>query len=231
MVNANLIGQVAVLIGDMSKKSVKFQQQQDTANTAMTNMQITHITRKKVREYLLNTQSTQDQQEELNDFLKNISKKFNVSEHIFSDVLKLNSGFSQLIKNHEESTVIQFIVRRFKITLSTPEKEIVKQDKYLTEEEEKWWESLQTNDFYEAFMYFIAKGEFNVFVTREIHTKAIKHRKLSIGDHFGEISMIYKCKRTATVTSSKYGTLGYICRKDYKDIVFKYQEVGIPHNT
>ena len=33
MINANIFGQMAVLIDDLNKKSVKFQQQQDTANT------------------------------------------------------------------------------------------------------------------------------------------------------------------------------------------------------
>lgn len=136
MVNANMIGQVAVLIGDMSKKTVKFQQQQDICNTAMANMGIPQVTRKKVREYLLNTQSTQDQQEELNDFLKNVSPslRFKVSVHIFSDVLKNNHVFSLLIGKYHES-VIQYIVRQMEIMLTIPEDEIVKQNKRLTGKE------------------------------------------------------------------------------------------------
>lgn len=159
MVNANMIGQVAVLIGDMSKKSVKFQKQQDTCNTAMTNMMIPHLTRKKVREYLLNTQSTQDQQEELNDFLKNISPslRFKVSVHIFSDVLKNNKVFSILIQNNED-TVIQYLVRKLEIMLTIPEDEIVTQNKTLTGKEK------------EVCMYFIAKGEFQVFCQIQVLT-------------------------------------------------------------
>lgn len=133
MVRANLIGQVAVLIGDMSKKSMKFQRQQDTSNTAMQNMQIPGVTRRKVREYLLNTQSTQDQQEELNDFLKNISPslRFEVSVYIFAEVLQKNQVFSFLIKKYDES-VIQYIVRKLEILLTIPEDEVVIQGKMLT---------------------------------------------------------------------------------------------------
>lgn len=215
MVNANIIGQVAVLIGDISKKSVKFQQQQDTANTAMDNMQIPGHTRKKVREYLLNTQATQDQQEELNNFLKNISPslRLKISEHIFAEVLRLNSVFGELVEKYDESVIVPFIVRHLDTMLTIPEKEIVKQDTELSGEEK------------ETCMYFVAKGEFKVFVQPQIHAIPVKVRKLQVGDHFGEISMLYKCKRTATVTSSKYGTLGFITRTGYKELMLKYQEV------
>lgn len=216
MVNANLIGQVAVLIGEMSKKSVKFLQQLDTVNTAMKNMQIPSHTQTQVREYLLNTQSTQDQQEELEGFLKNISPslRFKVSVHIFSDVLKENKVISSLLKKHHHKSFIQFIVRKLEIMLTIPENEIVKQNTFISDNEK------------DVSLYFIAKGEFNVYVQNQVHTKPVKVRQLQVGDHFGEISMIYKCKRTATVTSNKYATLGYVSRLDYKDIVFKYQEVS-----
>lgn len=214
MVNANIIGQVAVLIGEMSKKSVKFQQQQDISNTAMQNMQIPQSTRRKVREYLLNTQSTQDQQEELEGFLKNISPslRFKVSVHIFSDVLKNNKVFAYLIEKYDDS-VIQFIVRKLEVMLTIPEDEVVKQGKQLSEKEK------------ELSMYFISKGEFGVYVQAQVYTQPTKVRTLSVGDHFGEISMIYGCKRSSTVTSVKYGTIGFITKSAYKEVVFKYQEV------
>jgi CRP-like cAMP-binding protein len=214
MVNANMIGQVAVLIGDMSKKTMKFQQQQDTSNTAMQNMLIPGSTRWKVREYLLNTQSTQDQQEELNNFLKNVSPslRFKVSVHIFDEVLHKNEVFSYLLEKYDDE-VIQFVVRKLEIMLTIPEDEVVVQNKMLTGEEK------------EVCMYFIAKGEFNVFVQAQVFTQPTKFNTLSIGDHFGEISMIYGCERTCTVTSNKYGTLGSMQRSNFKEVVFKYQEI------
>ena len=76
-------------------------------------------------------------------------------------------------------------------------------------------------------MYFIAKGEFQVFCQTQVHSMPVKVRTLQNGDHFGEVSLIYGCKRTATVTSTKYGTLGFIPRTAYKEAIFKYQEVTI----
>jgi hypothetical protein len=32
-------------------------------------------------------------------------------------------------------------------------------------------------------------------------------KKLKEGDHFGEIAMIYKCRRTATFISKNYNTM------------------------
>ena len=48
-------------------------------------------------------------------------------------------------------------------------------------------------------MYFIAKGNCVVKVRDE---KRVVHENVMMlkeGDHFGEISMIYKCRRSATV--------------------------------
>jgi CRP-like cAMP-binding protein len=72
-------------------------------------------------------------------------------------------------------------VRKLEIMLTIPEDEVVIQGKILTGNEK------------EVCMYFIAKGEFNVFVTSQVFTKPSKFRTMSIGDHFGEISMIYGC--------------------------------------
>lgn len=149
MVRANVIGQVAVLIGNLSIKMVKFQKQVDTTNTAMANMGIAGDCRKLVREYLLNTQSTQDQQEELDNFLKNISPslRFKVLVHIFSGVMKSNFVFSYLIVENSEETIIPYIVQKLDILLTIPETEIVKQgeDPFANEQEPK--------------LYFVAKGE------------------------------------------------------------------------
>lgn len=42
---------------------------------------------------------------------------------------------------------------------------------------------------------------------RNIKKNDILVRALYPGDHFGEISMIYKCRRTGTVISDNYNTM------------------------
>lgn len=42
------------------------------------------------------------------------------------------------------------------------------------------------------------------------------------GDYFGEISLIFGCKRTATVESSKYSTLAKLSKQDYKEALIEF---------
>lgn len=51
-------------------------------------------------------------------------------------------------------------------------------------------------------MFFISRGTCTVIVRDCFDGRLEKHRlkkKLSMGMHFGEIGMIYKCRRTASV--------------------------------
>mmetsp|Transcript_93061 Transcript_93061/g.128243 ORF Transcript_93061/g.128243 Transcript_93061/m.128243 type:complete len:85 (+) Transcript_93061:1862-2116(+) len=63
-------------------------------------------------------------------------------------------------------------------------------------------------------MYFVAKGECSVEVTEG--KKLDKNTKLlRPGDYFGEISLIYGCKRTAKVSATKYSTLAKLPRSSF----------------
>jgi len=84
------------------------------------------------------------------------------------------------------------IVHDLEIKLAFPENEIVKQGS----------DELD-------YMYIVQKGECNVHVLDKIGLEnGFKRvRTLYPGDHFGEIGLIYNCRRTATVTASNYCTL------------------------
>ena len=49
-----------------------------------------------------------------------------------------------------------------------------------------------------------------------------KIRTLRPGDYFGEISLMYGCKRTAEVTSNKYSTLAMLTRANYRELLFEF---------
>ena len=75
-------------------------------------------------------------------------------------------------------------------------------------------------------MFFIAKGKFGVsikknhgvsFITSD-KKKEKPDRVLQDGDHFGEISMIYNCKRSATVESCNYGTLAALKKENFLEL-------------
>lgn len=47
---------------------------------------------------------------------------------------------------------------------------------------------------------------------------------LNPGDHFGEIALIYKCKRSATVVSSNYNTFARILKPRFREVVSEFPE-------
>jgi len=51
-----------------------------------------------------------------------------------------------------------------------------------------------------------------------------KIAKLKEGDHFGDVSMIYKCRRTATVQSLNYNTMAKLTEEQFKTLISEYPE-------
>lgn len=74
-------------------------------------------------------------------------------------------------------------------------------------------------------MYIIAKGECVVQFMSE-KRKPIKNKKyLRIGEYFGEISLLYGCKRSATVLSTKYSSLALLTKEKFKEIATEYPDL------
>jgi len=70
-------------------------------------------------------------------------------------------------------------------------------------------DAIDVND--QRFMFFIRNGQFSVNIKVDYINTLTEVRPpvkyLIDGDHFGEIGMLYDCKRTATVRSENYGDL------------------------
>ena len=81
-----------------------------------------------------------------------------------------------------------------------------------------------SNDPEEDAMYFIAKGTCKVMVQDKFseRTEQYEARIIDEGSHFGEISMIYGCPRTATVTSIYYLQCAKITRVNYDELLLIY---------
>ena len=60
----------------------------------------------------------------------------------------------------------------------------------------------------ERDLYYISKGDCLVKLENSQGREYLSENILDEGSHFGEISMIYNCPRTATVISRTYNTLG-----------------------
>lgn len=52
-----------------------------------------------------------------------------------------------------------------------------------------------------------------------------KVNKLRVGDNFGEVSLLYNCRRTASVLSTKYATLGWLPISKYNELHIKFHGV------
>jgi len=72
-------------------------------------------------------------------------------------------------------------------------------------------------------MFFIAKGDC-VVVVRDERKEEAPIKILKEGDLFGEISMIYKCRRSATVISRNYNTMAKLTENSFKSLVSEYPE-------
>jgi hypothetical protein len=85
IVNANIFGNMALIVQSLNAKFSEFQGQIDTANTAMKNIKLPEELQTRVIQYMQYQQSTLDQQKELEKFFMMISPslKNEVTRYIF----------------------------------------------------------------------------------------------------------------------------------------------------
>ena len=179
-----------------------------------------------MQSFLLFTLGTKFEQDDQKDFLDMISPslKEKVSIEIFSRVIQNNRIFKAIFKKKQQSLkktmlfnasiqdVISLMIHKFDTELVEPEKEIFKQFDDVGK------------DTIKIYFYLIAKGAVDVHIIdqkkkeREIDT-------MRNGEFFGEISMIYGCKRTATIKSAKYSTLAKLSKKNFQDIQLEFPDL------
>ena len=103
-------------------------------------------------------------------------------------------------------------------SLNLPDEEVVKQDDLPDDED--------------LAMYFVGSGHCRVKV-RDQNNREQQTSTLNTGDHFGEIAMIYKCRRSATVVSSNYNTFARVTKPRFREIIseFPEYEVALKNNA
>ena len=145
-----------------------------------------------------------------------------VSILIFSKVIQKNKKFNHVFKKKKEmltqmlghvdiEDIVAIMISKFETVLHDPEDQIVKQ---LDDDRD---------------MYLIAKGACEISYLDERNGPAkskndlkSKSRTLRHSDYFGEISMVYGCKRTANVQSTKYSTLAKLSYEHYREILIEF---------
>ena len=130
-------------------------------------------------------------------------------------MITINPVTKNLLKDnspeHNEE-VINNIVKRMQALLKTPGEIVCEQD-----------EDVEHDPSRDA-MYFISKGSCKVQVRDKFHDRFENKtvRILEEGSQFGEISMIYNCRRSATVTSIYYLQCAKITRVNYEELLVIY---------
>lgn len=95
IVNAQLFGELAMIVSAMNLKNTRFQEKMDTAQAAMKNISLPEKTQIQIQKYLGFSQRFLDSQNELERFMEMISPalRTEVIKHIFSKVLMKNEIF------------------------------------------------------------------------------------------------------------------------------------------
>jgi hypothetical protein len=101
MANAYIFGEMAVLVQEMDKKDIEFQESLDNANTAMHSLEIPEKIQDDIREYLMSVNEYKTQQNEMKDFMESISPslKANVCKYIFFVAVNQNTLLQKILKN------------------------------------------------------------------------------------------------------------------------------------
>jgi hypothetical protein len=122
IVNANIFGNIAVILQQLNRKSSKFQEKIENANSSMKSLGIPEHLQHDIVKYLTFTQSSLDHQKELDSFMGLLSPslKLQVTRYLFLETITNNEIFEG------NTETIDSIVKDLSIQLSLPEETIVK---------------------------------------------------------------------------------------------------------
>ena len=158
-------------------------------------MRLSRDIRSRAITYLQYIQTTLEKQEELQDFFGMISPSLKkmVTKFIFEGALADNDVFSFSDK------AISFLVEKIDLIMSQPEQVLINQGDEGKE------------------MYIISKGECECWVKDQMrHDHFVGD--LGCGDFFGEVALIAGVRRTATIQTKNYSTLGVFKDTDFFDL-------------
>jgi len=195
IINANIFGELAVILATMNRNAALFQAKLDIANAAMKNLTLPEKLQVNVTGFLTYSKALLESQEELEAFLQMISPSLRqkVLKHIFSDVLHINPAFCK------NTYLIDFVIERLNTNIFLPEYSVVTQGEN------------------GEMMFIISKGQCEVTVTD--HKGVInKWPDLKDGDIFGEVALLLNCNRTATVRTKNYSLIASLRRNDFDTI-------------
>ena len=212
--NAYIFGELCVIVENINKKGQAFQEKMDLntwimdlTTTTMKNIGLNQNTQYQVQQFLKQTRNSLDHQKDLEEFYEllkiigdtiGISKfyelippslKNQVINKIFEKALVKNEGFN----NRYE--IMTELIKNLQPLIVLPEQEVIQQGDAA------------------KFIIFVSKGECHATVTNHMRNKVKSDTVIGEGHFFGEVSVIYNCPATATVTSLLYSICASIDKK------------------
>lgn len=200
VINAHIFGSLAVIIQELNKKSARFYEKLDTANTTMANLKLSIDLKKRVINYIIYTQSGFDKIDEMKSFKSMLSPSLNteVVREIFSSVKPIFEDISE--------NLMDYVLEKITTDSFPPEDEIIRQGEVADS------------------MYFLSTGECVVMI-KDRFKKMHQERILKPGDLFGELALIANNKRTATIKTLNYCNCALLSREDFQDFCIFFPEV------
>lgn len=175
-----------------------FNEKLERTTDVMQNMNLKDDIQSQIKYYFEYTDNHLQNQNEMNEFFSVLSPSLRklVMTNMFKESIMKNVVFGKDEKN------VTLLCEKLDIKVCVPEQKVVNQ-----------------NDSAES-MFFISKGQLDVYLTDELNQSTLTN-SLSSGSYFGEVALLKKCKRTATVTSRNYGTLAELKQDDF-EVMMKY---------
>ena len=192
IINANIFGELAVILSQIGKPEKRFQSDYAAMNTAMINLDLPEKLRQDIQSSLMSNAQPQQTQIEMRRFFQVISPslKFKVYLSLYRNILKNN-----LLLRQTPKLIDEFV---FKISLiyTEPEQIIIEQF-----------------DSGPKDLYFVGKGYCNVLRKMSVREK-FHLGKVEEGRMFGAVEALYKRRPVEQVESQSYTTIGKISEQE-----------------
>lgn len=188
-----LFGEILMIALRLGLKYDIRKQALDNSLSVMNKLTVSEALRQKVLNFVTQTYPTLSSQAEFERLCHYISPVLQkkVFEHIYKPIITKNFLFDG------DNKLSEFIINRLRYNFYQPEQDIIV-------------EGTRAADF-----YFLVKGLCSVFVkSREGKKYQVCH--LGEGAHFGEVGLLYKTYRTATVMSRQYSTAAHLGKNEFK---------------
>ncbi|CDW82933.1 cyclic nucleotide-binding protein [Stylonychia lemnae] len=230
ILSAFIFGNMAAIMAAINKKANQFDEQMDLVNTTMRQMKLSPKMQDKVLSFMMHIQYSPDLHQDIDKFFMILNEplKKQILYHLHGPLIK-----KVPIMNKSSSVEQSFFISNLKPVLFLP-------GDYIAREGEKG-----------DNIYFINKGEVQVQLNKEIQaTKNLDqeaqneknsqeqesdideeekflatYRILKEGQFFGEVALLTKLKRTASLKSSEFTNCAYMNKDDLKTMEHYYPHI------